>query len=176
MIEAQYANRGTWPSHTGGDHTYTKQLTAKIPLKWIDGVILASAQENKGHGRKLDAGKKIITDVLDDNESVFVKPRVLKAFTPYYEKYGKVKNNRDYVITYDGIKVVSELKEFNNKKTEDEKLVELHNYGRRTYTDIMKGVYGNYVNLEGGKSIFVPECIAVKYSKLYPCDLRIISV
>lgn len=45
---------GTWWSKLGGDHHYTRQLTNKLPLNWIDDLIICKAQKGKGRGQRYD--------------------------------------------------------------------------------------------------------------------------
>lgn len=56
MIHTDYKSLGRWWANRGGDHYYTRQITDKLPTNWIHDLIIARAQEGKGHGRRYDAG------------------------------------------------------------------------------------------------------------------------
>ena len=64
MIHTDHKNVGRWWSELGGDHNYTEQLTDKLPINWIENLIVCKAQEGKGHGKRLDKnGKQKKTDI-----------------------------------------------------------------------------------------------------------------
>ena len=54
FMHTNHKNLGSWWSKTGGDHNYTRQLTDKLPINWIDGIIICKAQKGKGRGRRYD--------------------------------------------------------------------------------------------------------------------------
>lgn len=56
FLHTDHKDKATWWANKGGDHYYTKQLTAQLPINWIDNIIIAKAQEGKGGGRRLDLG------------------------------------------------------------------------------------------------------------------------
>lgn len=58
FLHTDHKNRARWWPHLGGDHDYSKKLTRVLPVNWIDDLTIAHAQERKGCGDKLDAGKK----------------------------------------------------------------------------------------------------------------------
>lgn len=60
FIHTDYRLKGKWWGNKGGDHYYSKQMTKILPINWIEDLIICKAQEGKGHGRKLDKGKKRI--------------------------------------------------------------------------------------------------------------------
>jgi len=60
FLHTDHKRKGTWWSHKGGDHNYSKQLTRVLPCNWIEDLTICRAQEGKGHGNKLDAGGKVI--------------------------------------------------------------------------------------------------------------------
>lgn len=57
LINVKYRKSATWWSKTAGDHHYSKQLTAFLPINWIDNLIVAKAQEGKGRGHRYDLGE-----------------------------------------------------------------------------------------------------------------------
>lgn len=58
MLHTKWRKLGKWWAKQGGDHYYTKQITKKLPINWIDNLIVCKAQEGKGKGRRLDKGEK----------------------------------------------------------------------------------------------------------------------
>ena len=52
FVHASHKMKANWWGHKGGDHYYSKQLTKKLPIHWIDNLIICKAQEGKGHGKK----------------------------------------------------------------------------------------------------------------------------
>jgi glycosyltransferase involved in cell wall biosynthesis len=58
MLHTQYKNMSRWPAKKGGDHAYTRVLTKKLPINWIEGLIVTKAQAGKGRGLRLDKGQK----------------------------------------------------------------------------------------------------------------------
>ncbi len=58
MLHTKHRRIAKWPSKRGGDHTYTKQITKKLPINWIEGLIITKAQAGKGRGLRLDKGQK----------------------------------------------------------------------------------------------------------------------
>jgi len=60
FLHTDHKNKARWWANTGGDHYYSKQLTKVLPTNWIDDLLICKAQEGKGHGRRLDAGGKLI--------------------------------------------------------------------------------------------------------------------
>lgn len=57
MLHTTHRNLGKWPAKRGGDHTYTKQITKKLKINWIEGLIVTKAQEGKGRGKRKDKGE-----------------------------------------------------------------------------------------------------------------------
>jgi hypothetical protein len=60
FLDTGQKNKAKWWANLGGDHYYSKQMTRILPVNWIDDLIIARAQEGKGHGRKFDRGGKLI--------------------------------------------------------------------------------------------------------------------
>lgn len=58
FLHTDHRNLGRWWSNKGGDHNYSKQLTEKLSINWIDNLLICEAQEGKGHGRRYDLGDK----------------------------------------------------------------------------------------------------------------------
>jgi hypothetical protein len=59
FVHTDYRLTAKWWGNKGGDHYYSKQLTKKLPINWIEDLVVCEAQEGKGHGKKLDKGGKI---------------------------------------------------------------------------------------------------------------------
>ncbi len=57
ILHTKHKGLAKWWNKTGGDHNYSKQITRKLQINWIDGIIIAKAQEGKGHGRRYDLGE-----------------------------------------------------------------------------------------------------------------------
>lgn len=57
FIHTDHKLKASWWANKGGDHNYSGQLTKILPQNWIDNLIIAKAQEGKGHGRRLDLGE-----------------------------------------------------------------------------------------------------------------------
>ncbi len=57
LIHTDYKNLGRWWANRGGDHYYSRQITDKLPINWIDNLIIAKVQEGKGNGMRLDIGQ-----------------------------------------------------------------------------------------------------------------------
>ncbi len=109
FLWSDIAKKGKWWSEKGGDHYYSKQLTRIAKINWIDGTMLASAIECKGHGRRLDEGQEEAdrNKNISQNEKVYFK---VAAKNPNYQP-GKLIN-----IPYNEALVL-----------------ESHGYGRVTY-------------------------------------------
>jgi hypothetical protein len=58
ILHTKHRNLAKWWDRTGGDHNYSRQITKVLPINWIDGIIIARAQEGKGHGRRYDLGQQ----------------------------------------------------------------------------------------------------------------------
>lgn len=56
LVHTDHKNRAKWWGHKGGDHNYSKKLTKRLPINWIEHLLVCKAQEGKGHGKKLDKG------------------------------------------------------------------------------------------------------------------------
>lgn len=121
FIHSAYKKLGRWWGNKGGDHYYSRQMTNKLPINWIDGLIICKAQEGKGHGSLLDIGKAKVdykgfypddhmVDILilsDKIPNVGKPGKIIKL--PYSEAwYLDVK--RRGRITYKGIEVIDERK------------------------------------------------------------------
>lgn len=57
ILHTKHKGLATWWDRTGGDHHYSKQITKKLQINWIDGIIICRAQEGKGHGDRFDLGE-----------------------------------------------------------------------------------------------------------------------
>jgi hypothetical protein len=59
LLHTDHRLKATWHDKTAGDHYYSRQLTEdlRMPINWIEGLIVAKAQEGKGRGAKLDYGE-----------------------------------------------------------------------------------------------------------------------
>lgn len=54
FLHTDHRARAHWPATRGGDHYYSKQLTAIMPINWID-LLICKAQAGKGYGMRMDA-------------------------------------------------------------------------------------------------------------------------
>lgn len=54
MLHTKYKDMATWWAKLGGDHHYTKQITKKLPINWIEDLIVCKAQAGKGRGKRID--------------------------------------------------------------------------------------------------------------------------
>lgn len=111
FVHTDYRFKAKWWGNKGGDHYYSKQLTKILPINWIEDLIICRAQEGKGHGQRLDKGKKFKKRVdlppetqviviglrknLKGKKSLWIKPGQTKVMRYDYasqlEKEGKVK-------------------------------------------------------------------------------------
>lgn len=57
FLHASHKNMAKWWSNKGGDHYYSRQLTERLKIHWIDGLIICQAQEGKNHGKRYDKHK-----------------------------------------------------------------------------------------------------------------------
>jgi len=57
ILHTKHKGLATWWDKTGGDHNYSGQITKKLQINWIDGIIICEAQEGKGHGDRFDIGE-----------------------------------------------------------------------------------------------------------------------
>lgn len=75
FLHTDHKLKAKWWGNRGGDHHYSKQLTKKLPINWIEGLLICKAQEGKGHGKKLDKGGKRakILKSFKPDEKVFVR-------------------------------------------------------------------------------------------------------
>lgn len=58
FLHTDHKKKAKWWGNLGGDHNYSKQLTRVLPINWIEKLVIAQAQERKGHGSKLDVGQE----------------------------------------------------------------------------------------------------------------------
>ena len=74
VVHSTIAVTAKWWGDKGGDHAYTRQFTRRhIPLVWRD-VLVAKAQEGKGHGKLIDIGGELMDmDDFPQNQTVWVK-------------------------------------------------------------------------------------------------------
>jgi glycosyltransferase involved in cell wall biosynthesis len=109
IVWSDIAKKAKWWSDKGGDHYYSKQLTRVTRINWVDDVIIASAIECKGHGRRLDEGREVA-----DVESPF-KPHD-KVYFKVAAKNPKYQQGKLIEVPY-----------------AEAEILEKHNYGRITY-------------------------------------------
>jgi hypothetical protein len=57
FMHTDHKNLARWWSKKSGDHNYSKQLTDKLKINWIDNLIICKAQEGKGRGMRFDLGE-----------------------------------------------------------------------------------------------------------------------
>jgi len=80
ILHTKHKNLATWWDKTGGDHNYSRQITRKLQINWIDGIIIAKAQEGKGHGRRYDLGEAKQMGINEKNGTL--SPSVEKQLVP----------------------------------------------------------------------------------------------
>jgi hypothetical protein len=115
LVWARYAKTAKWWSEKGGDHYYSKQLTRKLPVRWVENVIIAEAQTGKGHGRKVDIDGEIDLDnALPPDKKVWVKvvqrkPRtrfqIARLYQMTYREARVLERHDCGVITYRGVTI-----------------------------------------------------------------------
>lgn len=54
FVNVRYKNIGTWWTKRAGDHNYSKQLTKKIPINWIEKLLICTTNGGKGRGERKD--------------------------------------------------------------------------------------------------------------------------
>ena len=121
FIHAAYKKLGRWWGNRGGDHYYSRQLTNKLPINWIEGVTICKAQEGKGHGKLLDIGKQAVDfeNYYPDDKKVYMlvisekisnigKPGHLVKL-PYKEAW-RLDKKKQGRITFKGVEVCNEKK------------------------------------------------------------------
>jgi len=59
FLHADHRGKARWWSKRGGDHNYSKQLTQKLKINWIDGIIICKAQMAKGRGLRYDLDQQV---------------------------------------------------------------------------------------------------------------------
>jgi len=57
FLHTDHKNIGRWWGKRAGDHNYSRQITDKLKINWIDHFIVCKAQEGKGRGWCLDLGE-----------------------------------------------------------------------------------------------------------------------
>lgn len=57
FLHTDHKKKARWWDRTGGDHNYSKQLTAVLPINWIDNLLICKAQDGKGRGLRFDLGE-----------------------------------------------------------------------------------------------------------------------
>ena len=71
ILHTKHKSLGKWWSNKGGDHYYSKQITEKLNINWIDKLIVCKVQESKGHGRCYDyGGLPQSLQIVPDNKQV----------------------------------------------------------------------------------------------------------
>jgi hypothetical protein len=54
FVETKNRFLGTWWHKRAGDHHYSKQLTKKLPINWIDNLLICTTNGGKGRGERKD--------------------------------------------------------------------------------------------------------------------------
>ena len=73
VLWVDVGRKAKWWSDKGGDHYYTRQITREHKISWHD-VLVAEAQEGKGHGKLVDLdGGTMDFDCFDPHTEVFIK-------------------------------------------------------------------------------------------------------
>ena len=114
FLHSVHAGLGSWWANKGGDHYYSRQITAKLKINWIEGVYICKAQDGKGHGRKLDLGGARVDPIpIDGDVDVLIiterAPELGKIGSikrmPYAEA-AKLEKQQKVKITFSGVTVI----------------------------------------------------------------------
>lgn len=62
LLHTKYKNLAQWNNRRRGDFFYTRQITDKLPINWVD-MVICKMQEGKGCGRREDKINKTQTKV-----------------------------------------------------------------------------------------------------------------
>ena len=54
FLHVSHKDKWKWWSKKAGDHGYTKQVTKKLPINWIENLIVCRAIIGKGRGKRID--------------------------------------------------------------------------------------------------------------------------
>jgi len=57
FLHTEHKDKAQWWERRGGDHAYSKQLTAIMPINWID-MLICIAQAGKGYGKRMDLNEQ----------------------------------------------------------------------------------------------------------------------
>lgn len=191
MVHTSCSMLGRWPVNKGGDHTYTRSLTQYLPIVWVDGVIIARAQEGKGHGRRQDArGHQRCAD-LPPEQPVCCKAIINHRLVRRIMTYGEACKVPGATFTYDKIVVeypraelrpptppiletgpgLSVINPANLLWGTNMAMVRLFNKGKRgwKFSETSDGR-----ECGPGHFVVLPEAVARKYAHDYPRDFNII--
>lgn len=113
FLHSVHAGIGNWWANKGGDHHYSRQITARLKVNWIENLFICKAQDGKGHGRKLDLGGKAIEPIpCDGDVDVLItterRPELGKLGTVKrmpYEEARKLELAQKGKITFAGVTV-----------------------------------------------------------------------
>ena len=59
LLHTDHKKIGRWWERKGGDHYYTRQIVRRLPINWIDCLVIAEAQRGKNNGKRFDTGGNI---------------------------------------------------------------------------------------------------------------------
>lgn len=110
------AKKGKWWADKGGDHHYTRQLTKRYSLTWVD-MMLVQAQNGKSHGALIDLdGSEMDRDTYRPDEEVLVKMfvdkngrRAAKVNRMPYKEAAVFERHGYGRITYKGTEICSDF-------------------------------------------------------------------
>jgi len=54
FLHTDHKDLATWHNKRGGDHNYSKKITAVLSKNWIEDLLIAKAQKGKGRGKRND--------------------------------------------------------------------------------------------------------------------------
>lgn len=112
-IWSDLAKRGKWWADKGGDHYYSKQLTRKHGIVWVDGVIIAQTQNGKNNGVLHDVdGTTINYEAIKPSDKVLFKlfvdrkgKRAAKVTEMVYSEARVFERHGYGRVTYQGVEV-----------------------------------------------------------------------
>jgi glycosyltransferase involved in cell wall biosynthesis len=112
FLHAAFSGLAEWWPRLGGDIDYGRKLSQKLPVHWIDKLIISQAQNGKNRGALVDIGGVMPGHDYDDNEMVSVlltAHRYGKAGVIEEMEYRKAKgviSQRQGILSYAETKVI----------------------------------------------------------------------
>jgi hypothetical protein len=135
FMHTAYNKLGRWWGNKGGDHYYSRQLTSKLPIHWMEGIMIAKAQKGKSHGKPVDVGGNVVdrvdyypndhmVDVLIISDKSGLSGRVGSVVKAPYEIAYRLDRKKIARVTYGGVEVCDERKKQKQTKEVAEQVAE----------------------------------------------------